>query len=49
MMKLTFGLITALLLAACAATEPQTPSAAQSGMTSGVGHPSASYPGPRPY
>jgi hypothetical protein len=46
MTKLVFGLITALLLAACSnmdlASATKTPD-------SGVGHPSGSYPGPRAY
>ena len=48
MLKLTLGLVCALLLASCAYTAPQTASA-PSPMTSGVGHPDQTYPGPRAY
>jgi hypothetical protein len=49
MMKIALGLISALLLASCAYTAPQTASAPPSSVTSGVGHPAADYPGPRAY
>jgi hypothetical protein len=49
MLKITLGLVTALMLAACAYTGPQTAAATSSSMTSGVGHPDSSYPGPRAY
>jgi hypothetical protein len=49
MIRFTLGLISALLLASCAYTAPQTASVPQNAMTSGVGHPDGSYPGPRPY
>jgi hypothetical protein len=50
MLKITLGLVTALMLAACSYAPPQTASAAPlDGHTSGVGHPSNSYPGPRLY
>jgi hypothetical protein len=51
MLKITLGLVTALMLAACAYTGPQTAAvpAPTSPMTSGVGHPDDSYPGPRAY
>ena len=44
MMKVTLGLIMALLLAACAdiTATPKDPGA-------GVGHPDVTYPGPRAY
>lgn len=45
MIKFALGLVCALLLASCAYTAPQAPSP----MTSGVGHPDQSYPGPRAY
>lgn len=48
MIKLALGAVCALLLAACAYTAPQTASAPNP-MTSGVGHPDHSYPGPRAY
>lgn len=44
MMKVTLGLIVALMLAACANVTP-TPKVADSG----VGHPDVTYPGPRAY
>jgi len=43
MIKFAVGLICALMLASCAYT-PTSPVA-----SSGVGHPDASYPGPRAY
>ena len=46
MTKVALGLITALLLAACAYTAPQTASAP---VSAGVGHPDNTYPGPRTY
>jgi hypothetical protein len=49
MLKITLGLVTALMLAACAYTAPQTASVPQNPMTSGVGHPDNTYPGPRAY
>ena len=49
MKKIALGLITALMLAACSAPQPQTAAVPQDGHTSGVGHPSSSYPGPRAY
>lgn len=49
MMKIALGLVTALLLAACAYTDPQTAANAGNPITSGVGHPSTGYPGPRAY
>ena len=49
MLRLTLGLIGALLLAACTATAPQTASVPASPVTSGVGHPAHDYPGPRLY
>jgi hypothetical protein len=49
MTKIALGLITALMLAACTSTLPQTASVPLDGHTSGVGHPSNSYPGPRAY
>ena len=49
MLKIAFGLVTALMLAACAYTGTQTASAPANSMTSGVGHPDDSYPGPRAY
>ena len=49
MLKITLGLVTALMLAACAYTAPQTASAPASSMSSGIGHPDGSYPGPRAY
>jgi hypothetical protein len=46
MMKIALGLITALLLSACASMDvAPAPKVADSG----VGHPSGSYPGPRAY
>ena len=48
MLKIALGLVTALMLAACSYAPPQTV-AALDGHTSGVGHPSGSYPGPRVY
>ena len=49
MKKVALGLITALLLASCTYAPPQTASAPLDAHTSGVGHPSDSYPGPRAY
>jgi hypothetical protein len=49
MLKIALGLVTALMLAACAYTGTQTAAAPSSPMTSGVGHPDQSYPGPRAY
>jgi hypothetical protein len=49
MTKIALGLITALLLAACTDMAPQTATAPLDGHTSGIGHPSDSYPGPRAY
>ncbi len=49
MIKIALGLISALLLAACAYTAPQTASAPPSTLNAGMGHPDATYPGPRPY
>jgi hypothetical protein len=49
MLKIALGLVTALMLAACAYTGPQTAQAPSSPLTSGVGHPDDSYPGPRAY
>jgi hypothetical protein len=51
MLKIALGLVTALMLTACAYTGTQTASAPAPGnpMTSGVGHPDNSYPGPRAY
>jgi hypothetical protein len=49
MLKITLGLVTALMLAACAYTGPQTAAVPSSPATSGVGHPDDSYPGPRAY
>jgi len=49
MVKIVMGLVTALLLAACADMGSTTPPAPASPMTSGVGHPSTGYPGPRAY
>jgi len=49
MMKIALGLISALLLASCAYTAPQTASAPPSPMVSGVGHPAGDYAGPRLY
>jgi len=48
MIKIALGLVCALMLASCAYTAPQTASAPNP-MTSGVGHPDSSYPGPRAY
>ena len=51
MLKIALGLVTALMLSACAYNGTQTAAAptASSGMTSGIGHPDNSYPGPRAY
>ena len=49
MAKVVLGLMTALLLAACADLGSTTPPVQASGMTSGVGHPASDYPGPRAY
>jgi len=49
MLKITLGLVTALMLAACAYTGTQTAAAPGNPMTSGVGHPDNTYPGPRAY
>jgi hypothetical protein len=49
MVKLVIGMVTALLLAACSDMAPVSPTPQVSGLTSGVGHPDASYPGPRAY
>jgi hypothetical protein len=46
MMKIALGLVTALMLAACAYTGVQTASAPVSG---GAGHPDNTYPGPKAY
>ena len=48
MVKLVIGMVTALLLAACSDMGPVSP-APQASAMSGVGHPDASYPGPRAY
>jgi hypothetical protein len=49
MVKVVLGLMTALLLSACADLGSTTPQPQASAMTSGVGHPGADYPGPRLY
>jgi len=49
MMKIAFGLITALMLAACSTVGTNPAADAGNPMTSGVGHPSVGYPGPRTY
>ena len=49
MMKIALGLISALLLASCAYTAPQTAAVPPAPTLSGVGHPAADYPGPRLY
>ena len=49
MIKIALGLISALLLAACAYTAPQTAALPLNPTLSGVGHPAADYPGPRAY
>ena len=49
MLKIALGLVGALLLAACAYTPTQTASTPLNPMTSGVGHPDQTYPGPRAY
>jgi hypothetical protein len=49
MIKIALGLITALLLAACSYTGAPTVADAGNPLTSGVGHPSTGYPGPRAY
>ena len=46
MTKIALGLITALMLAACAYTGTQTASAP---VSAGVGHPDNTYPGPKAY
>lgn len=46
MFKLALGLLTALILASCAYAPTPTPTA---NIPSGVGHPDATYPGPRAY
>ena len=48
MMKIAAGLICALLLASCAYT-PAAPAPGPVASGGGVGHPDASYPGPRLY
>lgn len=45
MIKLTLGLLAALMLASCAYGPTPTAKVA----SSGVGHPDATYPGPRAY
>ncbi|HEU0217533.1 MAG TPA: hypothetical protein VFQ90_12795 [Stellaceae bacterium] len=45
MLKIAFGLVGMLLLAACAYTPQSTPTS----MSAGVGHPDNTYPGPRVY
>ncbi|HWD60536.1 MAG TPA: hypothetical protein VG308_19790 [Stellaceae bacterium] len=45
MMKIALGLITALMLAACAFT----PTTGAKVADSGTGHPDSTYPGPRAY
>jgi hypothetical protein len=49
MAKIVIGLVTFLLLAACADLGSTTPAPQASAMTSGVGHPAGDYPGPRAY
>jgi hypothetical protein len=49
MLKIALGLMTALLLAACANLGDTTPEPQSSAVTGGVGHPSTGYPGPRAY
>jgi hypothetical protein len=49
MVKIALGLMTALLLAACANFGDTTPMPQSSAVTGGVGHPSTGYPGPRAY
>jgi len=49
MTKIALGLIAALMLAACSYAAPQTAAVPLDGHTSGIGHPSNSYPGPRAY
>ena len=49
MAKIALGLMTALLLAACADLGSTAPAPQASSMTSGVGHPAPDYPGPRTY
>ena len=45
MFKLALGLLAALMLASCAYAPPPTAKVA----SAGVGHPDATYPGPRAY
>lgn len=49
MVKIALGLMTALLLAACANLGDTTPVPQTSAVMSGLGHPSTGYPGPRAY
>jgi hypothetical protein len=48
MVKIVIGVVTALLLAACTDMGSVSPPQA-SAMSSGVGHPDNTYPGPRAY